>query len=61
MDINLRATKNTTTHLQKVAEKLADNFVRIAGKPANSFVIIVNVGSNAVEDEPPEFSAFPKP
>ena len=61
MDINLRATKITTTQLQTVAEKPADNFFRTAVQPANSFVIIVNVGPNPVEDEQLKFSAFSKP
>ena len=40
--------------LQRVAGKPADNFVKIAGQLANSFVIVVNV-------EQLEFSAFFKP
>ena len=44
--------------LQRVAGKPADNFARIAGQPAHSFVIIVYVGPNPVEDEQSEFSAF---
>ena len=47
--------------LQSVAEKPADNFVRVAGQTADSFVIVVNVGSNPVEDEQLEFSALFKP
>ena len=43
------------------AVKPADNFVRIAGQLANSFVIVVNVGPNPLEDEHLEFSAFFKP
>ena len=38
-----------------------DNFVRVAGQPADSFVIVVKVGPNRVEDEQLEFSAFFKP
>ena len=45
--------------LQTVAGKPADTFVRIAG--ARSFVIVVDVGPNPVEDEQLEFSAFSKP
>ena len=38
--------------------KLANIFVRIAGLPARSFVIVVNVGPNPVEDEQFEFSVL---
>ena len=39
----------------------ADNFVRIAGQPANNLVINVNMGPNPVEDKQLEFSAVSKP
>ena len=44
--------------LQRVAEKIADNFVRIAGQLANSYVIVVKLGPNP---EQLEFSEFFKP
>ena len=50
--------KNRSEVLQTVAGKLPDNFVKIAGQLANSFVLVVNVGPNPVEDEQLGFSAF---
>ena len=47
--------------LERVAEKLADNFVRIAGQLANSYVIVVKLGPNPAADEQLEFSEFFKP
>ena len=44
--------------LQTVAEKPADICVKLAGQPASSFVIVVNLGPNPVEDEQLRFSAF---
>ena len=41
--------------------KLADSFVRIEGQLADTFVIVVNVGPDPLEDERLEFSAFFKP
>ena len=41
--------------------KMTARLTRIAGQPANSFVIVVNVGPNPVEDDQLEFSAFFKP
>ena len=43
------------------AVKPAGNFVRIAGQPADSFVIVVKVGPNPLEDWHLEFSAIFKP
>ena len=51
-----RTTKNMTSRLvrkqvggsRRVAGKLADIFVRIVGQPANSFVIVVNVGPKTI-------------
>ena len=68
-DNNWRTTKNMTSRLvrkqvggpRRVAGKFADNFVRIVGQPANSFVIVVNVGPDPLEDEQLEFSWFFKP
>ena len=57
----IRLTQNRLEVPQNVAEKPADNFVRVADQPADSFVIIVNVGPNPVEDEQLELSAFFKP
>ena len=53
--------ENMLEVLQSVAVKPADKFVRVAGQPADSFVIVVNVGSNPLEDEQLEFQAFFKP
>ena len=53
--------ENRLEVLQRVAEKPADNFVRITGQPADSFVIVVTVGPNPVEYEQLVFLAFFKP
>ena len=53
--------QNRLEVLQRVTEKLAHKFVRIAGQLANSFVIVVNVEPNPLEDEQLEFFAFFKP
>ena len=42
--------QNSLEVLQTVAVKLAHKFVTIAGQPANSFVIVVSVGPNPLED-----------
>ena len=47
--------ENMLEVLQSVAGKPADKFVRVAGQLADSFVIVVNVGSNPLEDEQLEF------
>ena len=54
--IRLRSWPKIGWSFHKV--KPADSFVRVAGQPADSFVIVVNVGPNPVEDEQLEFSAF---
>ena len=56
-----RWPENRLEVLQTVAGKPADNFVKLAGQPASSFVIVVNAGPNPVEDEQLEFSAFFEP
>ena len=69
-DNNLRANeeydyavdpKNSLEVPQMVAGTAADNFVRVVGQPADSFVIVVKVGPNPLKDEQLEFSAFFKP
>ena len=61
-----RASKNSTRGwhqnrmevLQRFVGKPSDSFFRIAGQPADSFVIVVKLGPNPLEDEQLEFSAF---
>ena len=50
--------KNRLEVPQTVAGKPADICVKLAGQLASSFVIVVNVGPNPVEDEQLGFSAF---
>ena len=50
-----KESKNSTTRL---TFKQVEVLQRVAGKPVGSFVTVVKLGSNPLEDEQLEFSAF---